>query len=100
MVFVIGHCCVAEGALLYSLDDGSVFDPTDLAEDVTVEAAHRALQHSMYLKALLLALRLKEAELLEHVLLSTPEDQVRSPTLLTHTQPSCHTVLPYTWRVY
>ena len=62
--------------MLYSLDDGSIFDPTDLAEDVTIEAARRALQHRMYLKALLLALRLKEPELLEHVLLSTPGDQV------------------------
>lgn len=55
-----------------------MFDPTDLAEDVTVEAARRALHHGMYLKALLLALRLKEAELLEHVLLSTPGKQVGS----------------------
>lgn len=43
-----------------------------------MEAARRALEHRMYLKALLLALRLKEAELLEHVLLSTPKDQVAS----------------------
>ena len=33
-----GHCWAAattEGLLLYSLDRGAQFDPTDLAEDVT-----------------------------------------------------------------
>ncbi len=32
-----------EGLLLYSVDDSLVFDPTDLTEDLTPAACHRAL---------------------------------------------------------
>lgn len=65
-----------EGVLMYSLDEGLVFDPTDLTEDATPAAALRALSQGAYLKALLLALRLGEPALLAHALLSTPPPAV------------------------
>ena len=67
-----------EGLLLYTLDQGLVFDPTDLAQDVTPEAAHAALAKGQALRAALIALRLRDGGLLRHALLSTPPEQVRS----------------------
>jgi periodic tryptophan protein 2 len=65
-----------EGVLLYSLDEGMVFDPTDLAEDVTPAAVLRALGSGAYLRALLVALRLRDPELTRHVLFATPPASV------------------------
>ena len=65
-----------EGLLLYSLDQGLVFDPTDLAEDITPAAAYKALATGACLKALLVALRLKDPEVVRHVIMSTPPSQV------------------------
>ena len=67
-----------EGLLVYTLDQGLVFDPTDLAQDVTPEAAHAALAKGQALRAALIALRLRDGGLLRHALLSTPPEQVRS----------------------
>ena len=66
----------SEGVLLYSLDDDMIFDPTDLAEDVTPAAVLRALGSGAYLRALLVALRLRDATLIRHVLLATPPASV------------------------
>jgi hypothetical protein len=55
---------------------GLVFDPTDLAEDITPQAAHAALGARAYLRALLISLRLKDADLIRHVVLSTPAPEV------------------------
>lgn len=65
-----------EGILLYSLDEGLLFDPTDLAEDVTPAAVLRALRSGAHLRALLVALRLRDPGLVRHVLLSTPPPAV------------------------
>ena len=67
-----------EGLLVYTLDQGLVFDPTDLAQDVTPEAAHAALAKGQALRAALIALRLRDGGLLRHALLSTPPEQVGS----------------------
>ena len=69
--------CLTEGALTYALNSGDFFDPTELAEAVTPEAARLALSQRHYVKALLLALRLKDTDLLRHVMLTIPDDQVR-----------------------
>lgn len=66
----------AEGVLLYSLDEGLVFDPTDLGAEVTPAAVHAAAARGAWLRAFLLALRLSQPQLLHHVLLSTPPQQV------------------------
>ena len=52
-----------------SLDESLVFDPTDLAEDVTPAAALRALGRGAHLRALLMALRLNDPQLVQHVVL-------------------------------
>ena len=61
-----------EGVLYYSQDDSLLFDPTDLAEDVTPAAVLTALSRNAYLNALLLALRLDDHALIQHVILMTP----------------------------
>lgn len=66
----------AEGVLLHSLDEGLVFDPTDLGAEVTPAAVHAAARRGAWLRAFLLALRLNQPELLRHVILSTPPQQV------------------------
>ena len=73
-----------EGLLLYSLDEGMVFDPTDLGEEVTPQAVHAALAAKKPLRALLIALRLADPVLLRHVLMSTPPKKVRSPLAIRH----------------
>ncbi|KAK9830156.1 hypothetical protein WJX72_010038 [[Myrmecia] bisecta] len=65
-----------EGLLLYSLDDGLVFDPTDLGEDATPAAAYAASSRGGHLRALLIALRLKDPDVMRHVILSVPPAQV------------------------
>ena len=62
--------------LLYSLDEGLVFDPTDLGVEVTPGAVHAAAARGAWLQAFLLALRLNQPPLLRHVILSTPPKQV------------------------
>nr|ADF43197.1 UTP1m [Chlamydomonas reinhardtii] len=65
-----------EGLLLYGLDTGVLFDPTDLTEDLTPAAAHAALAGGTPLRALTIALRLGEPELVRHVILATPPRDV------------------------
>jgi len=74
-----GRCWAAattEGLLLYELDSGAAFDPTDLTEDLTPAAAHAALAARAYPRALLIAMRLGDGPLLRHALLSTPAASV------------------------
>lgn len=67
-----------EGLLLYSLDQGLVFDPTDLTEDITPAAAYKALANRAFLRALLIALRLKDPEVVRQVMMAIPPSQVGS----------------------
>ncbi|GFR41863.1 hypothetical protein Agub_g2644, partial [Astrephomene gubernaculifera] len=61
-----------EGLMLYSLDEGLLFDPTDLTEELTPAAAQAALASRSFLRALLIALRLGDPALVRHVVLATP----------------------------
>lgn len=74
----------AEGVLMYSLDDALVFDPTDLGQEVTPAAVHAAVARGAWLRAFLLALRLNQPDLLRHVILSTPPQQVRHQHITTN----------------
>ena len=65
-----------EGVLLYRLDGGTLFDPVDLDEDMTPQAATAALHKGHYRNALLIALRLRETSLVQQCLLSTPVEQI------------------------
>ncbi len=67
-----------EGVLLYGLDNGAAFDPTDLSESLTPAAFRAALAGGAYVRALLIALRLADEGLLRHGLLSVPPAQVRA----------------------
>ena len=62
--------------MLYSLDPGLVFDPVDLGEDVTEASVHAALSQGAMARALSLALRLRDAKLLQQALLATPPADV------------------------
>lgn len=73
-------CATTEGLLIYSLDDDLVFDPTDLGEDVTPQAIYSSLKQKLYLRALLLAFRLQNNELIKHTILSTPPKEVSNDT--------------------
>lgn len=72
------HWCAAttEGVLVYGLDQGVLFDPTDLEEDITPQAVARALLSGAFLRALLIALRLRDAALIDRCILSTPPADV------------------------
>ncbi|KAJ1640035.1 quinon protein alcohol dehydrogenase-like superfamily, partial [Pavlovales sp. CCMP2436] len=52
----------SEGLVLYSLDEQLLFDPTALEMDITPAAIRRALKQGEHLRALLMALRLNEAD--------------------------------------
>jgi periodic tryptophan protein 2 len=61
-----------EGLLIYSLDKGIVFDPYLLTEEVTPKAARGALANGDFSEALLMALKLNEANLLQDVIEHIP----------------------------
>ena len=68
-----------EGLLIYSLDVGATFDPIDLAVDVTPSAALGLLKKGPnrdVLTALLMALRLNNSKLVDHVYTSTSLDEI------------------------
>ena len=65
-----------EGVLLYAKDAALLFDPFDLAEDVTPAAVHRAMGKREYARALLLSLHLKDANLFRSVVERTPPEEV------------------------
>lgn len=56
---------------------GVVSLPRCLRRQVTPAAVHAAIRQRAFLRAFLLALRLNDPQLLRHVLLSTPPQQVR-----------------------
>ena len=61
-----------EGLLTYSLDVAMVFDPYDLAMDVTPESTKEVLQNREFSKALMLSFRLNEQDLILHVVENIP----------------------------
>lgn len=61
-----------EGLLIYSLDEGVVFDPYDLSEDVTPEGVAKALEEGNFSAALMMSFRLNEKNLLINSLEATP----------------------------
>lgn len=66
-----------EGILLYSLASEALFDPTDLAEDISVPVMHRLLGRGAHLKALLVAVRLNDRAHIRHVLLRVPPGEMQ-----------------------
>ncbi|RUS87693.1 hypothetical protein EGW08_004534 [Elysia chlorotica] len=64
--------CTTEGLLLYSLDQGLVFDPFLLELDVTPASVRAARDRGDHSDALMLAFRLNEQALIQEVLESIP----------------------------
>ncbi|ERS95626.1 hypothetical protein HMPREF1624_08142 [Sporothrix schenckii ATCC 58251] len=66
-----------EGLLVYSLDTTLPFDPFDLSMEITPASTLQVLREEHdYLKALVMAFRLNEAALLQHVFLDVPHQNI------------------------
>eukprot|EP00824_Muranothrix_gubernata_P001234 TRINITY_DN11443_c0_g1_i1.p1 TRINITY_DN11443_c0_g1~~TRINITY_DN11443_c0_g1_i1.p1 ORF type:complete len:236 (+),score=46.77 TRINITY_DN11443_c0_g1_i1:39-710(+) len=67
-----------EGLLIYSLDDAYVFDPFDLDIDITPDTVISTLEQRGYLKALIMAFRLNEVDVLWRVFEGIPFNEVEA----------------------
>ncbi|RXK40807.1 periodic tryptophan protein 2 [Tremella mesenterica] len=76
-----------EGLLLYSLDEGTTFDPFDLTLDLTPETILKTLGNEEYLLALIMALRLSELPLLLRVYENVPIGEIK---LISRQLPQIH----------
>ncbi|KAI7379854.1 Periodic tryptophan protein, partial [Hortaea werneckii] len=65
-----------EGLLIYSVDAGVQFDPFDLDVDVTPESTLKTLAKKEYLKALVMAFRLNNAQLVTRVYRGIPTTDI------------------------
>eukprot|EP00210_Caulerpa_lentillifera_P000251 g244.t1 len=66
-----------EGVLIYSLDAQQLFfDPLDLEEEVTPQAAEEAIRKQSYLVGIIIGLRLRDSNLVQKCFLSTPKKEV------------------------
>ncbi|KAI0169502.1 WD40-repeat-containing domain protein [Hypoxylon sp. FL1284] len=66
-----------EGLLIYSVDNDVQFDPFDLNMEVTPASTLAVLENEKdYLKALVMAFRLNEAQLINRVFLSVPHTDI------------------------
>lgn len=61
-----------EGLLIYSLDQGIVFDPINLSLEVTPKAARDCLKNFEYSSALIMALKLNESNLILEIIEQIP----------------------------
>ncbi|ELK03567.1 Periodic tryptophan protein 2 like protein [Pteropus alecto] len=74
-----GRCWAAtttEGLLIYSLDAQLLFDPFELDTSVTPGRVRAALRQRDFTRAVLMAFRLNERELLQEALESVPWDEI------------------------
>ena len=58
------------------MDQSLVFDPTEFTTEVTPDAVLKAVEKKDSLRALLIALRLRDESLIQHALLSVPKHWV------------------------
>lgn len=70
-------CTTTAGLVIYSLDDQMLFDPYMLDIDITPETILETLEAGVWLKALVMALRLNEYDITKKVFSSIPADAVR-----------------------
>ncbi|XP_005103088.1 periodic tryptophan protein 2 homolog [Aplysia californica] len=66
--------CSTEGLMVYSLDQGVVFDPFELDMDITPASVRRTLGKGEHSAALMLSFRLNEQSLIQEVLEAIPVD--------------------------
>lgn len=65
-----------EGLLMYSLDSKMIFDPFELEEEVTPKATRHLISEQEHHRALSMALRLNETDLIREVIEQIPHSQV------------------------
>jgi periodic tryptophan protein 2 len=65
-----------EGLLIYSLDDTIVFDPFDLEIDITPDSVLETLEAKEYLRALCMAFRLNEKNIIQQVFEGIPPKDI------------------------
>ncbi|KAJ4452083.1 hypothetical protein ANN_03599 [Periplaneta americana] len=65
-----------EGLLIYSLETGMVFDPFQLEMSITPDAVKKTLKDCDYAKALMMAIKLNEQNLIQEVIESTKPNDV------------------------
>ncbi|XP_034948808.1 periodic tryptophan protein 2 homolog [Chelonus insularis] len=65
-----------EGLLIYSLDVGLVFDPFYLDLGITVDSVKKTLKEEEYAKALMMALKLNEKDLIQNVVEKIPFNNI------------------------
>ncbi|KAM9567330.1 periodic tryptophan protein 2 homolog isoform 2-T2 [Guaruba guarouba] len=65
-----------EGLLIYSLDSGLIFDPFELDIDVTPSNIRKTLHQKEYTKAIVMAFKLNEKQLIQEVIEAVPSDEV------------------------
>ncbi|XP_069680364.1 periodic tryptophan protein 2 homolog [Periplaneta americana] len=65
-----------EGLLIYSLETGMVFDPFQLEMSITPDAVKKTLKDCDYAKALMMAIKLNEQNLIQEVIESTKPSDV------------------------
>ncbi|KAI8855000.1 WD40-repeat-containing domain protein [Chytridium lagenaria] len=69
--------CFDRRTLLYSLDDSIIFDPFDLEVDITPESIGELLkERKEFLKALVMALRLGERDIIDKIYVAIPKDEI------------------------
>ncbi|MFH4983273.1 hypothetical protein AB6A40_009982 [Gnathostoma spinigerum] len=68
--------CSTEGVAVFSLDHRKMFDPFQLAIDVTPKNVRHALAEGDFSTALCMSLRLNQSNIIEEVVLGTPVAQV------------------------
>lgn len=65
-----------EGLMIYSLDKGIVFDPYQISIEVTPKAARSLINKKEYSAALIMALKLNEAGLLQEIMEKIPSSDI------------------------
>ncbi|KAM9020898.1 periodic tryptophan protein 2 homolog isoform 2-T2 [Ara ararauna] len=65
-----------EGLLIYSLDSGLIFDPFELDIDVTPSNIRKTLHQKEYTKAIVMAFKLNEKQLIQEVIEAVPSGEV------------------------
>ena len=65
-----------EGLLMYSLDSKMIFDPFELEEEITPKATRLMIREQEYDRALSMALKLNEPDLIREVIEQIPPHQV------------------------
>eukprot|EP01090_Pellita_catalonica_P002966 TRINITY_DN1258_c0_g1_i3.p1 TRINITY_DN1258_c0_g1~~TRINITY_DN1258_c0_g1_i3.p1 ORF type:complete len:857 (+),score=141.38 TRINITY_DN1258_c0_g1_i3:50-2620(+) len=66
-----------EGLMIYSLDEFMVFDPFDLDVDITPDSVRDTLLSKEYLRAIVMALKLNEKDVITKVFYGIPAEQIQ-----------------------